>query len=428
MTALRRLGELAMKEQRLEPVLHEIVDTAMAVSGGDFGTIQLVDQGDNLALAAQHGLPQLWVDFCSLVPPGVGACGTAHKLGKRVIVEDIEQSPLFVGTPGLDIHRRSGVRAVQSTPLISRSGTPLGMFSVYYRDVHHPDERELGLLDLLGRQVADVIERAKAEEALRASREKDRALAEDNERLYRQQLNIAESIQSALFHIPSEIGPVRLGHLYRSATETARIGGDFYDVFQMKDGLIAIVIGDVAGHGVEAARTAALAKDVMHAFAHLSVRPHRILEQTNELLLEKSVAGFVTVFLGVLDPQSLCLRYTSAGHPRPLLRRNSGEIETLGDGAPPLGVDDRASWKVDEVELAAGDLLLLYTDGIIEARRDREFFGEERLRALLDRKRLSVGRLPAYVLDKVLAFSRGALQDDVAVLSLLIAAEATTSE
>ncbi|OFV80134.1 MAG: hypothetical protein A2W26_09235 [Acidobacteria bacterium RBG_16_64_8] len=254
-------------------------------------------------------------------------------------------------------------------------------------------------------------------ESLRASEESQRHAAEENARLYREQRTIAENLQLALVHIPSEMGRVRLGHLYRSATEAAKVGGDFYDVFTVRDGKVAVLIGDVAGHGIEAARVAALTKDVIHAFAHQTLRPHEALKRTNKLLLEKSLPGFVTVFLGILDPDSGSLRYASAGHPGTLLRRREGEIQVLGAGSSPLGVFPEASWKTGEARLEAGDLLLLYTDGIIDARRDGDFFGERGLQALLKR-RVSVERLPQLIFDKVLAFSGGVLQDDAAVLTL----------
>ena len=92
-------------------------------------------------------------------------------------MEDVEQSPIFMGTPALEVQRRAGVRAVQSTPLVSRSGKALGMFSTHYRKPHRPDERSLRLLDLLARQAADIIERARMQEALRESEARFRAAA-----------------------------------------------------------------------------------------------------------------------------------------------------------------------------------------------------------------------------------------------------------
>ena len=134
------------------------------------------------------------------------------------------------------------------------------------------------------------------------------------------------------------MGPVRLGHLYRSATKAAQVGGDFYDAFEVKGNKIAMMVGDVAGHGIEAARTATLVKDVAHAFIHQSLRPHQVLRRTNALLLEKNLHGFVSLFLAILDTETGLLRYASAGHPETLLRRSSGEIQMLGTGAPPLGI------------------------------------------------------------------------------------------
>jgi PAS domain S-box-containing protein len=268
----------------------------------------------------------------------------------------------------------------------------------------------------------DITERWRAEEALRESREGYRALAAENERLYRQQLDIADNLQSALLHIPAELGTVRLGHLYRSATEAARVGGDFYDVFEVKEGKIALLIGDVAGHGIEAARTATLVKDVVHAFIHQSLRTHEVLRQTNRLLIEKELPGHVTLFLGIFDTHTGQLRYSSAGHPEMVVRRAaSGEVEGLGVGAAPLGIYADGGWKPHAVELTANDLLVLFTDGVVEARRNGELFGEKRLHTLIKRRHVSPERLPHVILDQVLAFSGGTLQDDVAILTLLVA-------
>jgi PAS domain S-box-containing protein len=168
MTRLQNLGSLFAREGNLEPVLSEIVDTAIAICGADFGNIQLLDpESSDLHIAAQRGFPTWWIEFWNRVSAGQGNCGTALERGERVVVEDVEQCPIFIGTPALEIQRKAGVRAVQSTPLRSRSGRPLGMFSTHYKTPHRPDDRTSRLLDLLARQAADIIERAQSEESLR---------------------------------------------------------------------------------------------------------------------------------------------------------------------------------------------------------------------------------------------------------------------
>ena len=288
----------------------------------------------------------------------------------------------------------------------------------WFRSLAVPLRDETGSIVKWFGSNTDVDDMMRSEAALLESERKYRALAEENARLYRQQLVIAENLQLALLNIPSEIGRLKVSHIYRSATEAARVGGDFYDLFELRDGKVGIPVGDVSGHGVEAARIAALTKDVIHAFSHLTLHPGQALGHANRLLVDRSVPGFVTAFLGILDPASETLEYTSAGHPDALLRHPSGEITALSGGSPPLGVFPDASWESRTIDLTEGDLLLIYTDGIIEARRDSSFFGEERLQALLRRKRISVDRLPQLILDQVLSFSRGVLLDDVAILAI----------
>jgi GAF domain-containing protein len=168
---LHRLAALSVDGADLGPILGEIVDVAMAISSADFGTIQLLDpQSSDLRIVGQRGLPQWWLDFWDKVAKGQGTCGTALERGERVIVEDVERNPIFVGTPALEIQLRAGIRACQSTPLYSRSGKTLGMFSTHYKKPQRPNERALRLLDLLARQAADIIERAQMPTAVRQER------------------------------------------------------------------------------------------------------------------------------------------------------------------------------------------------------------------------------------------------------------------
>jgi PAS domain S-box-containing protein len=266
-----------------------------------------------------------------------------------------------------------------------------------------------------------VKDRERMVERLEVSEAQFRRLAAENERLYEQQLGIAEHLQRALLDVPSELGSIKLGHLYHSATEAARVGGDFYDVFAVKEGTFAILMGDVSGHGIEAARTATLVKDVVHAFAHQMLSPADVLRDTNRLLLQKHLRGFVTLFLGVLTEENRRLRYSSAGHPEVLLKRVSGEVDRLRSGSAPLGVFPETEWKGFETELNVNDCLVLYTDGVIEARRDGELFGEGRLEQLVREADVPIEALPERLLEEVLAFSGGELRDDVAMLALSLA-------
>jgi signal transduction histidine kinase/ActR/RegA family two-component response regulator len=134
---------------------------------------------------AHRGFDQSFLEFWNAVHEGEGACGASLESSNRVIVKDVNLSPIFAGKPALDVQLQAGVRAVQSTPVMSRSGKFLGVFSTHYESPGRPDEQVLRLLDLLARLTADIIERAQAETALwsayeqaeAATRAKDEFLA-----------------------------------------------------------------------------------------------------------------------------------------------------------------------------------------------------------------------------------------------------------
>ena len=162
----RRLHEIAMlplNKATVEEMLGAIVETAIAIADADFGNIQLMDhESSTLRIVAQRGFPPWWIDYWRSVPRGHGTCGTALKRAGRVIVEDVERSPIFSGRD-LEVQRQAGVRAVMSTPLVSRSGELVGMLSTHFRKPWRPDERKLPILDLLAREAADIIQHEQAE-------------------------------------------------------------------------------------------------------------------------------------------------------------------------------------------------------------------------------------------------------------------------
>jgi signal transduction histidine kinase len=176
---LHQLAMMTLGAATMEQVLAGIVEAAVTITEADFGNIQLVDpRSSDLRIAAQRGFPQWWIDYWNTVSIGRGTCGTAAERGERIIVEDVEQSPIFTDYD-LEMQQRAGVRAVQSTPLLSRSGKLIGVFSTHYKRPHRPDIRTLQLLDFLARHATDIIAHALAEEdRARHLREEQQARAD----------------------------------------------------------------------------------------------------------------------------------------------------------------------------------------------------------------------------------------------------------
>jgi PAS domain S-box-containing protein len=179
--SMMRLQELSTRMVAAEDyrlLLEEILNAAIEITSADMGNIQLLED-DALKIVVQRGFEAPFLDFFATVHDGHGSCcGAAKEKAERVIVEDVANSPIFAGTPALEVMLAASARAVQSTPLVTRSGRLLGVFSTHFHAQHRPSERELGLLDLLARQAADLIETKQAEESLRvADRRKDDFLA-----------------------------------------------------------------------------------------------------------------------------------------------------------------------------------------------------------------------------------------------------------
>ena len=171
MKRLHQIGTRFVRNGELGKVLEEVVDAAIAITGSDMGNLQLLDNSGLLKIVAQRGFEQPFLDFFNSVHEGQAACGTALQQGNRVIVEDIAESVVFAGSPAREVVLASGARAVQSTPLRSRSGHLLGMLSTHYKTPRRPDERDLLFIDVLSQQIGDMLERMRMEEGLRKSRD-----------------------------------------------------------------------------------------------------------------------------------------------------------------------------------------------------------------------------------------------------------------
>lgn len=178
--AMRRLNEIgtrcAKDGKDVAGCLEEILNVAIEISGADKGNIQLLNTETGvLALMAQRGFAEAFLEFFAGVNDETSACGLAMQTYQRVIVEDITQSELFAGKPLLQILADEEVRAVESVPLISSSGKLLGMISTHFSEPHRPSEQELRLMDLLARQTADYLER------MRVEKEREQLLSREHE-------------------------------------------------------------------------------------------------------------------------------------------------------------------------------------------------------------------------------------------------------
>jgi PAS domain S-box-containing protein len=242
MIRLHELSTRLVQTGDAAELLLEIVDAAIAVTAADLGNIQLFDRGSGtLKIVANRGFEASFLEFFNSVHEGQAACGTAMSSGKRVIIEDVAASPVFAGTPALEVMLVAGARAVQSTPLTSRSGRLVGMLSTHYRTPRRPAERDLRLLDLLARQAADCIERMQAEEDLCVqAQRKDEFLAMLAHELRNPLSAISMAVKVARQSRESELLDWSIDVVERQVKQLAHLIDDLLDVSRIIRGKIQL--------------------------------------------------------------------------------------------------------------------------------------------------------------------------------------------
>ncbi|MBI5232011.1 MAG: SpoIIE family protein phosphatase [Coriobacteriales bacterium] len=252
------------------------------------------------------------------------------------------------------------------------------------------------------------------------------ALALNNSQLYEQERNIAATLQRSLIAMPDHLTGVRFDSLYRSATTTATVGGDFYDLFELQCNQVGILVGDVSGKGIEASALTSVVRNTMRAYAYDGYSPAECAWRVNELLAEVTpMETFCTLWFGILDLPSQELLYCNAGHPPGLLVRADGDVERLDPESPIVGAFKSLEYTNSKTVLRARDLLVLYTDGLTEASDGKTHFGVRRTqKALLAaREHGYPSRVPQQVFENAEQFAQGRLADDIALLALTPAPE-----
>jgi len=249
------------------------------------------------------------------------------------------------------------------------------------------------------------------------------ALALENARLYAREHRVADMLQSAfLTDIPDRLPGLALGSNYMAGLEESQVGGDYYDAFRLPDGRVALVIADVSGKGLNAAVQTATVKYSLRAFAAEAAAPGLVMTRLNRLLCgDSSGLGdhFVTLFYAVFEPATGRLAWTSAGHETMLLKRAGGGSDLLEANGPILGVADHTYAQATDF-MGPGDALILYTDGLTEARGagSREMLDLAGVRALVESvpPEAGAGALAARLQEAAKQWTGGRPQDDMALM------------
>jgi serine phosphatase RsbU (regulator of sigma subunit)/catechol 2,3-dioxygenase-like lactoylglutathione lyase family enzyme len=262
-----------------------------------------------------------------------------------------------------------------------------------------------------------LIEIDEATRALEAERRAQAAKLEA-ERQAAREMAIAKQVQARLF--PQHQPPTRT-LAYAGICHPARtVGGDYYDFLDLGSGRLGLVVADIAGKGIGAALLMANLQAALRSqCATAGEQPERFLRSVNQLLYENTASGdYATLFFAEYDDRTRKLRYSNCGHPPALLLRRDDAVERLGSTCTVVGLFDKWDCAMEERELAPGDAVLLYTDGITEAlNAEQEEFGEERLlEATRQHRELAPSELLAAVADHAQRFSPDEQADDITLM------------
>jgi PAS domain S-box-containing protein len=243
------------------------------------------------------------------------------------------------------------------------------------------------------------------------------ALALEHARLYARERATADALQRAM--LPAQLPlleHVKFSASYSAASESQRVGGDFYDAFELPDGRVALTIGDVTGHGLQAAVIMGEIRQALRAAAFERAEPSAILDRASRLLVASGRTVFVTAIFGVLDTQTGKFAYSTAGHPPPLLFDGRRVIRLASSGLP-IGLRDDDG--VDfSLTLHAPCTLTLFTDGLIEFTRDLDE-GEQRIEAAIrELDGSETEHLAAAIMKRVLGSDEAT--DDIAILTATV--------
>lgn len=392
--ALARISETILSTLSFSTVADKVLEEAAKTMGVSSALLGRWEREDGTWLIeAAYNIPG---EVGKRYPDTVTyALTTSAKTKKPFISEDAWNDPRPINR---EYAVRNNIRSYIIVPLIVREESVGAISLQYHGELQRFTGKQIDFAKRLGVAVS---------------------LALENARLFEAERNVADILQKALLTVPEKIEGIEFGHLYRSAAESAQVGGDFYDLFEIERDKVGIVIGDVSGKGLEAASVTSTVKSAIKAYSYEFGTPAAIMSRVSDLVFKNTPAAvFVTVFFGILNTKTGALMYCSAGHPPALVKQGS-KVTPLEVRSPMIGAFAGTPFANDRVTIAKGDTLILYTDGIIEARCNGGFYGEDRLVELTKSLRgVPVQDISQAIIDDVKKCSGGVLSDDVALLAV----------
>jgi sigma-B regulation protein RsbU (phosphoserine phosphatase) len=380
---------------RLTALASRLCSTPIAI-------VSIVDT-DRIWFKSHHGLDVEQIDR----DPGL--CASAILGDGPWIVEDARADPRTMANPL--VAGEFGLGFYAGVPLTTADGFRLGTLCVIDQEPRPTTEREIADLTDLAAVVMDELELRRSALQLLELEAEQRRSAE----------TLAAILQESL--VPADLPALDgldLAARYLPADQ-ARVGGDFYDAFGCGAGG-ALIIGDVSGHGPPAAALTGMARHTLRALGRGDWTPASSLTVLNATILDARTSGerrFATVAAVRLDPDDhggLAVSVALAGHPHPLVLRTDGRVEEVGRLGPLLGWRPVPGFEDDTTTLAPGDVLVLYTDGLLDAENDTERFGDDRLHTTLAGLRgADADAIASGLMDAVATFA-SRLRDDVALL------------
>jgi serine phosphatase RsbU (regulator of sigma subunit) len=394
MNALYEISRSFAQSPSLDTTLGAVTTTIVEVLGIDAAVIRVPDERGDL-----------------FVPRSVHVAESRLADAVRTILERPQPRPARTSEPvvldAASARRLGGAHALL-VPFLEKGSTAALLPIATQTDL-------LAQLTILSLDPAKPIDEETLATASSVSQQA--ALAIDNARLYDHQAQFAETMQQSL--LPRErpsLPGLEVGAVYESAAQMD-VGGDVFDFLEQPDGRLSVVLGDVTGHGIEATADMAMAKFVFRSLGREHVEPGMFLAYANSVVVgEIAVGKFITMASVVVDPRGEVIA-ASAGHPEPRLVLPDGRVQPLSCGGLALGIESQQEYEQVTAELPPGAAVVLYTDGVVEARSGGELFGDDRLDAVLAKGHASPAQeLAEAVIASCRAFAGGNLTDDCAIV------------